>query len=216
MRDTALQTLPQYNNRQSSSVPSTPSLHNGKPSSATLRASSPDKRLRDGSPKSSHTPMENGTRTRPKAPSVTGCRYETGMAQAYRRIPYSIGTDELERPKAMPKKFLNPHEEAKLSGDMRELYDRLLPSRESDQRRANFVKKLHRILNERWPGNDIQVHVFGSSGNKLCTNDSDGERRWFLLLEAWLTIMEVDICVTTPSRLFERMCTLAALLAERM
>ena len=29
-------------------------------------------------------------------------------------------------------------------------------------------------LNERWPGYDIRVHVFGSSGNLLCTSDSDG------------------------------------------
>ena len=75
----------------------------------------------------------------------------------------------------MPKKFLNPREEGKLSGDMRELYDRILPTRESDEKRARFVQKLDRILNQQWPGNDIKVHVFGSSGNMLCTNDSDGE-----------------------------------------
>ena len=75
----------------------------------------------------------------------------------------------------MPKKFLNPREEGKLSGDMRELYDRILPTRESDEKRARFVQKLDRILNQQWPDNDIKVHVFGSSGNMLCTNDSDGE-----------------------------------------
>ena len=75
----------------------------------------------------------------------------------------------------MPKKFLNPAEEEKLSGDMRELYDRILPTKESDERRARFVRKLEHILNQQWPGNDIKVHVFGSSGNMLCTNDSDGE-----------------------------------------
>ena len=97
------------------------------------------------------------------------------MAFSRRRIPYSIGGDQLERAKTMPKKFLNPREEGKLSGDMRELYDRILPTRESDEKRARFVQKLDRILNQQWPGNDIKVHVFGSSGNKLCTNDSDGE-----------------------------------------
>lgn len=75
----------------------------------------------------------------------------------------------------MPKKFLDPVEEGKLSGDMRELYDRILPTRDSDERRARFVQKLERILNQQWPDNDIKVHVFGSSGNMLCTNDSDGE-----------------------------------------
>ena len=101
------------------------------------------------------------------------------MAYSRRRIPYSIGGDLLERAKTPPKKFLNPIEEEKLSGDMRELYDRILPSAESDKRRSDFVKKLDRILNEQWPGNDIKVHVFGSSGNMLCTSDSDGEPRCY-------------------------------------
>lgn len=58
---------------------------------------------------------------------------------------------------------------------MRELYDRILPSAESEERRAKFKQKLERILNEQWPGNDIKVHVFGSSGNMLCSSDSDGQ-----------------------------------------
>lgn len=74
----------------------------------------------------------------------------------------------------MPKKYLNPAEEGKLTGDMRELYDRLYPSLGSDERRAKFVKKLGDILNKQWPGNDIKVKVFGSSGNLLCTDESDG------------------------------------------
>ncbi|KAL8700602.1 MAG: hypothetical protein Q9201_005366 [Fulgogasparrea decipioides] len=97
----------------------------------------------------------------------------------------------------MPKKYLNPAEEGKLSGDMRELYDRILPTKDSDDRRTKFVRKLERILNEKWPGNDIKVHVFGSSGNMLCTNESD-----------------VDICITTPMKSLERVCHLAAALAE--
>ena len=97
------------------------------------------------------------------------------MAFSRRRIPYSIGGDQLERAKAPPKKFLSPEQEVKLSTDMRELYDRILPSKESDQKRANFVQKLGKILNEQWPGNEIEVHVFGSSGNMLCTSDSDGK-----------------------------------------
>jgi len=97
------------------------------------------------------------------------------MAFSRRRIPYSIGGDQLERAKTMPKKFLNPSEEEKVSGDMRELYDRILPSKRSDENRKAFVQKLERILNEQWPRNDIKVHVFGSSGNMLCTSDSDGE-----------------------------------------
>ena len=74
----------------------------------------------------------------------------------------------------MPKKYLNLVDEERLSGDMRELYDRLYPSHDSDERRSRFVDKLGQILNEQWPGNDIRVHVFGSSGNLLCTDESDG------------------------------------------
>lgn len=74
----------------------------------------------------------------------------------------------------MPKKFLNPAEEETLSGDMRKLYDRLYPSLESDKRRSSFLEKLSRILNGQWPESDIKVHVFGSSGNLLCTDESDG------------------------------------------
>jgi DNA polymerase sigma len=69
---------------------------------------------------------------------------------------------------------LDPHEEEKLSGDMRELYDRLLPTPESEQRRITFVEKLERILRGEWPGHEFKVHVFGSSGNLLCTSESDG------------------------------------------
>ena len=74
----------------------------------------------------------------------------------------------------------------------------LLPSDESEERRSKLVKKLERILNDEWPGEDIKVHVFGSSGNLLSSSDSD-----------------VDICVTTPFRKLESMHSLAALLYRR-
>jgi DNA polymerase sigma len=90
-------------------------------------------------------------------------------------MQYDIGDAPLERPKEEPKKALDPDEEKKLSGDMRELYDRLLPSPESDKRRLHFVDKLGRILRKEWPGNEFHVHLFGSSGNMLCTSESDGE-----------------------------------------
>ncbi|KAL8950858.1 MAG: hypothetical protein Q9222_003135 [Ikaeria aurantiellina] len=181
----------------SNSLPSTPYQHARK-LNIRSRSPSPTKRSGDGSPRSAHSESETSLRTQIRGPFVAGCRFETGMAHSRRRIPYSIGGEQLERPNSMPKKYLNPAEEEKLSGDMRELYDRILPSRDSDERRAQFVRKLDRILNEKWPGNDIQVHVFGSSGNMLCTNESD-----------------VDICITTPMKTLERVCHLAAVLAER-
>ena len=96
------------------------------------------------------------------------------MAFSRRRVPYSVGGDKLERASSMPKKYLDPNEEEKLSGDMRELYDRLLPSNESEERRSKFVQKVEKLLNEQWPGNNIKVFVFGSSGNMLYSTDSDG------------------------------------------
>lgn len=91
-------------------------------------------------------------------------------------MQYDIGDAPLERPKEVPKKALSPDEEKKLSGDMRELYDRLLPTPDRDKKRLQFVDKLGRILRKEWPGNEFHVHVFGSSGNMLCTNESDGKR----------------------------------------
>lgn len=96
------------------------------------------------------------------------------MAFFRRRMPYSLGGDMLPEEKVGLKERLNPEEEEALSADMRELYDRLLPSAESDDRRRQLVQKLDKLLNEQFPGSDIKVHVFGSSGNKLCSSDSDG------------------------------------------
>lgn len=165
---------PHLISQHSSSLPSTPSQH-ARRNSFGARSRSPEKSTEDGSPKSAHSETETTSRGWNKVRPLAGCKYETGMAFSRRRIPYSIGGDQLERAKAPPKKFLNPTEEAKLSGDMRELYDRLLPTKESEERRATFIQKLENILNQQWPGNEITVHVFGSSGNKLCTHDSDGE-----------------------------------------
>lgn len=96
------------------------------------------------------------------------------MAFFRRRMPYSLGGDLLPEEKVGLKERLEPEEEEKLNREMGELYDRLLPSAESDDRRRQLVQKLEKLFNKQWPGNDIKVHVFGSSGNKLCSSDSDG------------------------------------------
>ncbi|KAL8718022.1 MAG: hypothetical protein Q9225_004808 [Loekoesia sp. 1 TL-2023] len=187
---------PPLSTNHSSSLPSTPYQHARKLNFHS-RSPSPTKRSGGASPRSTHSESESSLRMQAKGPFVAGCKFETGMAHSRRRIPYSVGGEQLERPGSMPKKYLNPAEEGKLSGDMRELYDRILPTEDSDKRRARLVRKLEHILNEKWPGNDIRVHVFGSSGNMLCTNESD-----------------VDICITTPMKMLEKVCHLAALLAE--
>ena len=96
------------------------------------------------------------------------------MAFSKRRIPYSIGTERLHKADVPPKKSLDPAEEDKLTRLIQDLYHQLLPSPESETRRSNFVQKLERILNHDWPDSEIHVQVFGSSGNLLCTSDSDG------------------------------------------
>lgn len=89
-------------------------------------------------------------------------------------MPYE-SSDILDKAKEEPKKTLDPHEDDKLSGDMRELYDRLQPSLDNTHKRDRFVQKVQQILEAEFPGNLSKVHVFGSSGNMLYTTDSDGE-----------------------------------------
>ncbi|KAI9894592.1 MAG: hypothetical protein M1814_001947 [Vezdaea aestivalis] len=132
------------------------------------------------------------------ASSTASCRFETGLANSRRRIPYSVGPDKLDKAKGVVRNRLRAAEEAKLTASMEALYKDLLPSPESTERRMGFLSKLETILNEEWPGNDIKVHVFGSSGNLLCTSDSD-----------------VDVCLTTPFKALEKVCLLANALAKR-
>lgn len=96
------------------------------------------------------------------------------MAYCRRRMPYTLGGDLLPEEKGALQEQLGEEEEQKLTADMMEIYDRLLPSAESDDRRQHLVRKLERLFNDQWPGRDIKVHIFGSSGNKLCSSDSDG------------------------------------------
>ncbi|KAK2737789.1 hypothetical protein FQN55_000900 [Onygenales sp. PD_40] len=181
-----------FASQHSSSLPSTPYQH---PRDLQFTSRSPSPNRRSSSPRSTHSESTH------LLPSLRrpygGCKYETGMAHFRRRIPYSLGSELLPKELAPLKEQLDPAEEKKLSGDMRELYDRLLPSQESEQRRSKFVHKLEKLLNKQWPGNDITVRVFGSSGNKLCSSDSD-----------------VDICITTPYKELEKVCMLADFLAK--
>lgn len=185
---------PTLTSQQSSSLPSTPYMR-PRTLSTGGRAPSPGRVAGDASPRSSHSESNQSL------PSLRrhagGCKYETGMAQARRRVPYSLGPDKLGPEQVPLKERLSDREEEKLSGDMRELYDRLLPSPESEERRKKLVEKLDKIINERWPGHTIKVNVFGSTGHKLGTTDSD-----------------VDICITTDLKEIEHVCSLAELLAS--
>lgn len=164
----SLSTSPSY------SLPSTPSVHTRKMSDE-YRTPPPPIRVPDGiSPRSARSESDSTVRDTAYTPAQTRCRFETGMAFYRRRIPYSIGGDPLE-PVPNVKAQLDKNAECKLTTEAQELYDQLLPSQDSEERRAQLVTKLERILREQWPDNDIKVHVFGSSGNLLCTDDSDGQ-----------------------------------------
>lgn len=93
---------------------------------------------------------------------------------------------------------LGDDEEEKLAKDMKEMYDKLLPTEQVEENRKRLVEKLEKIFNDEWPGRDIKVHLFGSSGNLLCSDSSD-----------------VDICITTPWRELEGVCIIADLLARQ-
>ena len=164
---------PAIMSHQSTSLPNTPFPHVrdlspvSNPPSSNVPSSNPSPVLSD-----SNKSLPPSRRRSPTA----GCKFETGMAFSKRRMAYSMGTDLLEKAIVTPQESLDPKDERRLTHDIGELYNNLIPTPESVKRRAQFVHKLETLLNKQWPGSDIKVNVFGSSGNMLYTNDSDG---WF-------------------------------------
>ena len=179
---------------QSNSLPSTPHLRS-RAGSTQPKSPNLGRNALNISPRSSPADQRHSIPA-PKRPAG-GCKYETGMARARRRVPYSLGPEKLGPEDGILKTHLDPVEDDKLSGDMRELYDRLLPSRQSEDRRRQFIQKLEKLLKDRWPDQNIGVNVFGSTGNDLGTTDSD-----------------VDVCLTTDWKELEHVCSLAELLAK--
>ncbi|OQO13621.1 hypothetical protein B0A48_01850 [Cryoendolithus antarcticus] len=181
---------PQLQSQHSTSVPSTPyqlpiDLRR------TTRSPSPHRSLANQSPQS--VASEARRHVAPQRLPVV-CKYEVGSEKPRRRMPYiDAARERLDPPREPPKKTLDPEQEKKLEGDMRTLYDRLQDRKEGQ--RAELVQKLGRIMREEWPDGNIQVAVFGSSGNLLSSSDSD-----------------VDICVTTSLKDLESMHSLAMLL----
>lgn len=180
--------------QKTKSEPSTP-LHYPQSTASQRRSPATSNPTRDGSPRSLKSDQS-------QTPAITrrpmrGCKFETGMAQARRRVPYSLGPDKLAPEPSALKKQLGAAESKKLTADMQELYEQLLPSPESEDRRTKFVNKLEKLLQSRWPGTNIKVRVFGSTGNRLGTSDSD-----------------VDICITTDCKEIENVCLIAELLEK--
>lgn len=186
---------PPIHSQHSSSVPSTP-YQQPRDLRFHSRSPSPGRGLNNNSPRSVVSEAVAGQHGTAQRSQPVVCKFETGAEIRKRRIPYvDGGNEELGPPKKELKKTLEPEEQEKLQGQMDELYQRLLPSDESEARRARLVKKLDRILNAEWPGSNICVNVFGSSGNLLSSSDSD-----------------VDICIATTRKHLETMHGIATLL----
>jgi len=159
---------------QSSSVPSTPHQHARK-FSFESREPSPGA-PQNHSPRSAYSETNGSVPSlRPLPPRTGGCPYETAIPFTRRRMPYTIGTERLPTldPETIKVRLSEEHQR-KLTTDMRELYSRLLPTDEVEANRKKLVQKLERLFNQEWPNRDIRVHLFGSSGNLLCSDDSDG------------------------------------------
>ncbi|KAK4971925.1 hypothetical protein LTR28_012800 [Elasticomyces elasticus] len=184
---------PPFRSQPSSSMPSTP-VQYPRPLGTQSRTPSPTHGLGAHTPRSTYSDAPKFVPAH-RAQSVP-CRFETIADRPKRRMPYNDQEKEvLERAIETPKEELEPHEDDKLSADMRELYNRLLPSVDSERRRKQLVSKLDAMLRREYAPSDFKVSMFGSSENMLCSSDSD-----------------VDICITTSFKKLESMHMLAALL----
>lgn len=157
------------------SVPSTPHQHARK-FSFESREPSPTA-ANNHSPRSAYSETTAAVPPSLKSlpPRLGGCKFETAQINSRRRIPYSVGNDRLPSVDlSTVKSKLSEDEERQMATDMREVYDRLLPTEAVEERRKKLVQKLETTFNEEWPGHDIRVNLFGSSGNYLCSDDSDG------------------------------------------
>ncbi|RKF66742.1 putative zinc finger protein [Golovinomyces cichoracearum] len=183
-------------NHQSNSVPSTPHHHLRKYSFES-REPSPCT-TNNHSPRSAYSESNITLPSARSVPRTGGCRYETALANIKRRMPYSMGSEKLENINLSSiKNRLTPEEEQRLSSDIEILYQQILPSSECELRRRRLVHKLEKLFNNKWPGHNTLVHVFGSSGNWLYTDHSD-----------------VDLCITTDKKEMEGVCIIADLLAN--
>lgn len=155
----------------SNSVPSTP-RQQPRDLSMRTRTPSPSSEADFHSPRSVSSEANSSLLTlrRPRKP----CKFESTAALGRRRIAYNIGSDPLERPRDPPRRAPSGAEDDSLTQRLLSLYQKLLPSPESEARRTKMVVSLETILKNRWPEEHFRVHVFGSSGNMLCSSDSDG------------------------------------------
>lgn len=157
---------------QSNSLPSTPIQH-ARDRALGTSTPPPTGRGRAGS----HSPRSRNTALVKPMPSLTNvspnCRFMSTQTSR-RRIPYSIGSDPLDQEFCPPKEKLEAHEEQKLNSELEALFQILEPSQENLAQRERMITKLRHLLDEELPDKNVQVSMFGSSGNLLWTRKSDG------------------------------------------
>lgn len=172
----------------STSMPSTPN-HQPRNITSKSRSPSPHTTLLDSPKSAASEPIRGGLNLR------SPCKYETLLSTVRRRFKY---TDGEFLPKETPlKESLSESEDLKLTNDMNELFQQLVPSEESNHRRKKLVGKLEGLLYDRWPENQFQVAPFGSSENKLCTSESD-----------------IDVCIIVKFQEQINTCALSKALAD--
>ena len=79
-----------------------------------------------------------------------------------------------------------------------------------------FIEKLSCILRRQFPNCYSEVHVFGSSENRLGTNSSDGTIRQPFVSHyiPVAMLITVDVCVVTTTKDMDNTCMLASILHE--
>ena len=161
---------PHVNSTHSASLPSTPRQQ---PRDYNFKSRSPSPRIGNGG----HSPRSVSSESNRAMPSLRpinpACRYQSTQTSR-RRINYNIGSDPLDTEPAQQRRELDPSNLLQLETRMSALYQELLPTPDSKDSRHKVVDKLKRILSKEWPDGDVNVVVFGSSGNLLCTSKSDG------------------------------------------
>lgn len=167
---------PQLVAQQSNSVPSTPQQR-PRQAPTGARTPSPVNRRASHSPRTVASDSAKSREQYRTGPVVTECRFKTTQPSR-RRIPYSIGDQVLDKPHESPKHRLTHDEHNRLGNNIERVYHTLLPSQPGQGRREQVLEKLRRIIGDGFPGRDFGVQVFGSSGNLLFTDQSDGMGFW--------------------------------------
>ncbi|KAF9429231.1 hypothetical protein BGZ76_001631 [Entomortierella beljakovae] len=168
-------------------------------SSSTLPSDEMDQNIDSASAIASSAPSPSPSAPKASAwsnllPGVAPIPVNRSQPFAKRRVnPNTRRSNDLRLHERFPI-VLSPEIEAKLSMDMVDLFESLLPTEESHELRTRLIKKIEDILHEEWPEHDIQVHPFGSTVNDLGTSSSDLD---ICLMTKWKGLDNVQIVADT-------------------